>query len=406
MSNILNITIPDELKNAPKDIQEEYINWHKIGEELDNHPERYYEIPDKHGDSIKVDCKGVWAMNVKRIKKLGVYTKDYEKEIKRRSKILAEIKLRKGHCAARYNGYLNTNKIGKNVLDFRKGDILEAFGEYKSITQTLKLIKEWGFNIDKQKLTDFYYANLDEIQDRRVRFQSKENDYYLATATGRIEGLTHLYNKLLELFENTNNVRYASEIRSIIEQVRKEVKGDEIRFTADLKIDITATVQANKTVQELNQRIPINMFIISLVASKKGIEPSSIMSQLGNSFYADYNGFNPIQEEEQMKLPSHLINSYDWNEIEKMHREKEERATNKVFDNEMDKLFKKHNIVYRGNPNNSLQELKAKLSGETTTEIVDVEVLETEVIEEKKEVVEDKRQKLKELLKNKKEKLK
>ena len=167
-------------------------------------------------------------MNVKRIKRLGVWSKEVEQEIKKRTETIFAIKVQKGKYAKRWNSYI-TGTPNKNVLTFRKADILELFGQYKSIDQVYETIKnDWTFSIKRDKLTDFYYENLQDIQERRVRFQSQEKDFYLSTGTGRIESLSYLFTEMMKLFDQTKQIKYSTEIRGIIEQVRKEVKGDEI----------------------------------------------------------------------------------------------------------------------------------------------------------------------------------
>lgn len=406
MSDTRNIQLPEEFKNAPENIKQEYINWYLYGEQLDTHELRFYSVLDKHGEEILIDCKGIANSNIKKVKRLGGYSKKVEEEIRRRSVILHKLKNLRGACALRYNFWLNGSvRKNQNILEIKKEDVLEQFGNYKSIEQVLNIVKEWGYTSSKNNLTEFYYNHLDEIQDRRMRFQAREKDYYLSTGTGRIESLSYLFTELMKLFEDSKNVKYSAELRAIIEQVRKEVKGDEIRLTVDGKIDITATVQANRTIQELNRKMPINMFIISLVAAKKGINPMNIMAQLGNSFYSNYNGFNPIVEEDEMKLPSHFINSYDWREIEQIHKDKEDRATSKLLDIKLSKFFKDNEIKYDGNALESIRQLEARLRGEVVPEIVDVEAIEITVDKETTEKVKTKRDLLKEILEQKKKKL-
>lgn len=378
------VEIPEELKRAGKDVKEAFVQKMKISEQLDNHPLRYYDVPDKNGETVKVDCLGIWKNNIKKIERLGAYSIPAEKEIRKRSEVLKDLKRKKAECTFKINAYLNRHVKGKSVLDFRKDEILEAFGEYKSIDQIHDLIREWGFSIVKNKITEFYYANIDEIQDRRLRFQAREKDFYLSTTTGRVESLSFMFQKLMKLFDEKPHVtKYASEIRAIIAEIRKEIKGDEIRLTVDGKIDLTATMQANLTIQELNQKLPINLFIVGLVAAKKGIDPKSIMAQLGNSFYANYNGFSEIKDDEQIRLPSHFIKSYNWGEIEALHAEKQEKATKKLYNQRLSKFFADNGVKYEGNVQSSLQQLQRVLSGEAVPDIIDIEPLETSVKEEK-----------------------
>ena len=393
------IILLEELRNAPEEIQQAYTQWVIADREMEYHEERYLVVADKGGDPLQIDCKGIWTNNVKKLKRYGVYTKELEKEIKRRSDIIFDLKQKKSKYARQWNTWLSGGKR-KNVLDFKKADILELFGQYKSIEQVLEIIKtDWAFSINRASLTDFYYENLQDIQERRVRFQAQEKDFYLSTGTGRIESLSYLFTEMMKLFDQTKQIKYSTEIRGIIEQVRKEVKGDEIRLTVDGKIDITASIQANRTIQDFNQKLPINMFIISLVAAKKGINPMNLMAQLGNSFYSNYNGFNKLAgEDEEMKLPSHFINSYDWNEIENIHREKENKATATILDQKLKKFFKENDVKYEGNVLEAIRQLEGKLRGEAIPEIVDIEPIEIEVVEQRQSEVSDKRRLLKELL--------
>ena len=401
------IILPEELRNAPEDIQQAYFNWVKLGEEVENHVDRFLVLSDKHGDAVQIDCSGVLPMNIRKTKRLGVWTKEVEQEIKKRTDAIFLVKVKKGTYARQWNRYI-TGTPNKNVLSFRKADILELFGQYKSIDQVYEIIKkDWAFNLAKEKLNDFYYENLQDIQERRVRFQAQEKDFYLSTGTGRIESLSYLFTEIMKMFDETKQLKYSSEIIKIIEQVRKEVKGDEIRLTVDGKIDITASIQANRTIQDFNQKLPINMFIISLVAAKKGINPMNLMAQLGNSFYSNYNGFNKLAgEDEEMKLPSHFINSYDWNEIENIHKEKENKATVKLLDQKLGKFFKENDVKYEGNVLEAIRQLEGKLRGEAVPEIVDIEPIEVEVVEQKQPEVSAKRKLLQELLDKKRKNIK
>lgn len=397
------VVIPDELKDASNQAKKYYLKWLEKSKEIENHKLRFYTAVDKHGDPHTVDCLGVWRQLFLKFDKLkGIPESDYD-EVQRRCLILHKLKTEKGQLNRKWSREINKNHQKRGgVLEFRKGDILESFGRYMNVDQVGALIKEWGLSVSRSKLQEFYYANKEEIDERRARFAATEKDFYLATGAGRIESLSYLFTKIMELFESTDNVRYAAEVRAIIEQVRKEVKGDEIRLTVDGKIDVTATIQANRTVHEMNQKIPINLFIVALVSAKKGIDPVNMMTQLGNSFYSRYNGFQQLEDADKIKLPSHLIASYDWNAIEGMHKEKEELAKKKLYNAKLTKFFADNGVNYDGNVQDSLRKMEDVLSGEVVPEIMDVKPLETTVPEEKKEKVLSKRELLKKILEEKK----
>lgn len=398
---------PKEVANASNQIKHDYKEWRMAAERLENHPLRYVNVVNGYGDIDIIDCTGIWKMNFLKMDKLRVADKASYDLVKKNSDIIQPFKYAKGILNRKWNQALTGKSGNKNVLDFRKGDILEAFGKYKNVREVHQLIKDWGFNISFPNLETFYYSNLTEIKDRKMRFAASSGDFYLATEAGRIEVLSSLFIRLREMFNDTDQVRYASEIRAIIEQIRKEVKGDEVRLTVDGKIDITATLQANRTLLELNQKLSVNAMIIGLVAAKKGVNPMDIQSQLANSFYNEYNGFNGIMdnEDDEIKLPSHLIAQYDWKEIDNIHNIKQVKNSKLMLEKELASVWKRNNIQYKGNIQESLKELEQQLNGTAIGEIVDVKPIEVEVLPEKKKEIQSKRDLLKQILADKRQNL-
>ena len=357
-------------------------------------------LADRHGEPLYINCNAVYVQNEKKMRKAGVTDPaDYEL-IKKRSKELKEIQISKGGNTRIVNGYI-TGRRYSNVTDWKKGEILEQFGEYKGIDQVFDWLKEQGLAVQRGKLVELYQNNLDEIKDRRLRYISRSRDTVLATETGRIEALSYLYSEALKQWEQTHNRGYMSEARGVIEQLRREVKGDEIKLTVNGQIDFTATIQANRSLSDFMSKIPVNMLVVSLVAGKRGINPADVMAQLTNSFYNRWNGFGTEQasEKEEIKLPSHYIKNYDWATIESKHRDKEEQATNMLYHKKLKDFFRREGIQYENNLQDAIQQLKIACSEEITSEIIDVRPIEVEVVEpEKKEEVMDAKQRLKEIL--------
>lgn len=398
------VVMPEEVKNASQFVQNEYIKWKLKEAEIENHPLKYYTIPTKDGDPFVINCGGVYPMLKKQMERNTVATKEDYIEVRRRWELLTKLKMEKGAYARKWNGVL----FKGDILTGRKGQLIEEFGKYKSIEQVNNIIKqEWGFQVSLPKLREFFEANLAEIKDRRARFVAESKDFYLTTETGRVESLSYLFDEIMKLFKETKNIKYSAEVRAIIEQVRKEIKGEEIRLTVDGKIDLTASIQANRTIQELNRIIPINLFVASLVAAKKGIEPTSIMAQLGNSFYNKWNGYNrPAEENEKVVLPSEFVQGYDWAEIEKKNNEKELTAGKTLFDNTLRTFLKKHGVSYEGDINKSMNRLREVLNSEVVQEIIDITPIQTEVKEEEKEKVMSNRDLLRKILKENQDKVK
>ena len=120
---------------------------------------------------------------------------------------------------------------------------------------------------------------------------------------------------------------YSQEVRAILEQARKEVKGNELKLTVDGKIDITATLHGVENTDRIMRCVPINSIVIGLVAAKVGLNPTVIISQLATSYYKDFNGFNQmILGKDNIQLPGDYIRTYDWDDL---------REKNKKFLGEM-----------------------------------------------------------------------
>ena len=86
-------------------------------------------------------------------------------------------------------------------------------------------------------------------------------------------------------------------------------------MTIDGRIDVNATIQANQTINEALQQLPINVIIIGLTAARQRINPASLMGLLANSYYSRFNGFNKLNDLSQVELPGKYIKQYNWEEI-------------------------------------------------------------------------------------------
>lgn len=396
--------MPEEVKAASQFVQNEYVKWRQFGLEIEKHELRFYTVATKDGDPFVIDCTGVIPMLWKQMKKYTAADEADYKEVKRRWQLINALKLEKGKCAKKWNGVL----FKGDIIQGRKGQLIEEFGRYRTIDQVYNMVTvDWGLKISLPKLREFFEQNLADIRDRRARFVTESKEFYLTTETGRVESLSYLFDEIMKLFKETKQIKYSAEVRAIVEQVRKEIKGEEIRLTVDGKIDITASIQANRTIQELNRIIPINLFVVSLIAAKKGIEPTSIMAQLSHSFYSKWNGFAQSAEEgEKIVLPSEYVQGYDWAEIERKNMDKELVAGKTLFDKEMRNFLKKHGVHYEGDINKSMNQLREALNNEVVQEIIDITPIQTEVKQEEKEQVMSNRELLKKILKESQNKIK
>lgn len=318
---------PDYILDATDEIKDLWVASEWAKEDRDLTPKRYYEVVLFEGEEkekrIEIDFQQtvnpgtvvkaagggiteVRSVNAKRLQYLR-----YEREYQR---LLRELNKAIGKKANR----------PRNIVDYT-GTILELFGKFYTITDVAKIMaKEYRIKVPEDELKKFYVEHRDLVTRRRAEYVLQNKDFRVATETGRLEVL----NQMLVEVEIKNraaggsNVDYCNLILRIIEQARKEVKGNELKMTIDGKIDINATVHAETNVMSVMKRMSINALVVGLTAAKAGLNPAVLIAQLANSWYAQFNGFiSNVMDGVQVQLPSALIKQYDWDQMEKQSKQ-------------------------------------------------------------------------------------
>jgi len=324
------IKLPLELRDAPEDIKKYYTQWIEIDTVIESNPRRYFNfINEKTGDAEQIDAAGLNTRVQKIAKKRGISDVDL-KRLDDACREMAELKHQKTRIKFKWLKYVRA-RYGKGVFDWRKADILEWYSHYDTHEEVKKKLEEAGYSVETTQLMNFFLNNKDVIDKKRVDFVRSSHDHYLATDAGRMETLALLHAKFMKLFNESygkiepNKLELkalSQEIRAIVEQARKEIKGEEVRLTVDGKIDINASLQAAATIQDISRKLPINIIPIYLVAAKQGINPNNILSSLIGSFYKDFNGFNRLKTKGEVPTTMDIIRNYDWNEIAQFHENK------------------------------------------------------------------------------------
>jgi hypothetical protein len=324
---------PLHIKNSSNpDVQNLWAEFKKIDEALETHPLRYYSFITKKGDTDHIDC--TWP-NFKNIitKKGGLETDIFEAQ--KRFKLLGELVRKKSTKKRQLDKA--TGQIARRVgiLDIEESRLLEWFGKFYSVKEVQeKLKKELYYSPSLPQIEKWYKEHETEIDRLRTSYTLKNKEFRIATDSGRLETLNELLNHFDEKFKKDGKIEYSKEIRAILEQARKEVKGNELHLTVDGKIDINASIQANINITQTMQRIPVNALVIGLTAAKQGLNPERIMSQLASSYYKNLTGFNgEITGNEEVYLPSKLIKQYDWGELTRINKNrKESNQTSSIKD--------------------------------------------------------------------------
>lgn len=200
--------------------------------------------------------------------------------------------------------------------------VIDMAGRFFSAEEIAKTLRaETELNVPTIDVKRLISKNASLIKRKQDEYLASGRNLRVATEAGRLEIINNLISAWEEKREDNNgkiNKEISSEITKLLEQARKEVKGNEMTLTVDGKIDINVSLNANSNIWKLAPQIGISNLIIGLTASKQGINPAVLMGQLTSSWYKDYNSFGKnIIDSDEVKLPSALINSYDWDALEK-----------------------------------------------------------------------------------------
>lgn len=313
---------PDYILDASDEIKDLWVASEWAKELRDLAPERFYEVTLNEGAErerfVQIDFQQVVNPGTV-IKTYGGSPTDVRTV---NAKRLHYLKLDRAYQRT----VLELNKaLGirshkpRNIVDYT-GTILELLGKFYTIQDTAKVMaKEYRIKVPEEELKKFYVENRDIITRRRAEYVLQNKDFRIATETGRLEVLN---NMLVEVeLKNKqaggSNVDYCNLIIKILEQARKEIKGNELKMTVDGKIDINASLHASDNVMSIMKTLSVNSIVIGLTAAKAGLNPAVLIGQLANSWYGKFNGFNGnIMDGEAVQLPSALIKQYDWSQLE------------------------------------------------------------------------------------------
>ena len=316
-------TAPDWILDAADEIHDLYVAAEWAKEERDLSPKRYFDITLNAGTAKEKELHIDFQQTVNPssvIKSSGGTLEDMQKANGARLGYLALDRAYNNAVLALNTALGIRSRKPRNIVDYT-GTIMELFGKFYTVADVHNVLsKEYRIKVPEDELRKFYVEHRDLITKRRAEYVLNSKEFRIATETGRLEVL----NKLLVEFEVKNkaaggsNLEISSMILRIIEQARKEVKGNELKMTVDGRIDVSATVHAESNVMDVMKHLSINALVIGLTAAKAGLNPAVLIGQLANSWYSQFNGFNGnIMEGKEVRLPSALIRSYDWDVIAK-----------------------------------------------------------------------------------------
>lgn len=317
---------PEVIQIASSELKNAFVALEMAERALSESPYRFFAFEGKDGEEITADLKSYSAKGF--ILRHGGKESDVKKAQRHKEMyvipLIEEIK----RCKEVFNDIYRKEMLS-SVTPEVMSYIVKLFGEMNGVDDVQKILKEEKkIKLTQKELQAIFAKKKAEIESKRAVFLASSNQYKVATEAGRLQiintiiiDLQHRYQKYLAEEKEEKALIFEREIRNMLEQARKEVKGNELKLTVDGKIDIVATLHGQENVSRVFRTLPINSIIIGLVAAKSGLDPTVLVHQLATSYYKDFNGFNKtILGREKIMLPGDLIRAANWEELEKQNQ--------------------------------------------------------------------------------------
>lgn len=317
---------PEVIQTASSELKNAFVALETAERALSESSYRFFVFEGKDGEEITADLKSYSAKGF--ILRHGGKESDVKKAQRHKEMyvmpLIEEIK----RCKEVFNDIYRKEMLS-SVTPEIMSYIVKLFGEMNGVDDVQKILKEEKkIKLTQKELQAIFAKKKAEIESKRAVFLASSNQYKVATEAGRLQiintiiiDLQHRYQKYLAEEKEEKALIFEREIRNMLEQARKEVKGNELKLTVDGKIDIVATLHGQENVSRVFRTLPINSIIIGLVAAKSGLDPTVLVHQLVTSYYKDFNGFNKtILGREKIMLPGDLIRAANWEELEKQNQ--------------------------------------------------------------------------------------
>lgn len=317
---------PEVIQTASSELKNAFVALETAERALSESSYRFFVFEGKDGEEITADLKSYSAKGF--ILRHGGKESDVKKAQRHKEMyvmpLIEEIKRRKEAFNDIYRKEM-LSSVTPEIMTY----IVKLFGEMNGVDDVQKILKEEKkIKLTQKELQAIFAKKKAEIESKRAVFLASSNQYKVATEAGRLQiintiiiDLQHRYQKYLSEEKEEKALIFEREIRNMLEQARKEVKGNELKLTVDGKIDIVATLHGQENVSRVFRTLPINSIIIGLVAAKSGLDPTVLVHQLATSYYKDFNGFNKtILGREKIMLPGDLIRAANWEELEKQNQ--------------------------------------------------------------------------------------
>lgn len=314
---------PEEVQTASDALKDAWVLYNIADKNLKTNPNRFFAFRGKEDEDEILDLLHANYKGMIRLRGGSMQDVADAEEIK--NKIIVPL-MRKMQTAKRfYDCKYKAEGISEFPAEIRK-ELIELYATMNTHSSVIKILKEKGIKASTKELMLFLSRNKAEIDAKKAVFLATSKEYKVATEAGRLSILNDILTDLqlkYERYREENEKKalvFLKEIRNVLEQARKEVKGNDIKLTVDGKIDINATLHGMDNVDRTMRSLPINALVIGIVAAKSNLDPTILIHQLATSYYKDLNGFNKnILGREAIMLPGDLIRGMDWKETQEQN---------------------------------------------------------------------------------------
>ncbi len=264
------------------------------------------------------------GMPIHRLKKfLPDLPEAEQKDILAQHAAVKSLTARLGILKQKSYGLIRGNFIEDNgYLDPRKTELFELFGRFYTTEEVHRVINEqWGLEVSKNTVAAFKTKYLDKITELQEKYKRDYSHVRLGYKRARLDELTYIYQKRKDIYETNPSVENHRLLLQTLEQVRKEVDGDELKVTFEGKLDINATINVHIQ-NDLLQKISIKDIVIGNLCAKYNVDPKILLHRLHKSFYAKFVGTVKPEDdllEAEMIYPSQAI--YDFDKIVRLNKQ-------------------------------------------------------------------------------------
>lgn len=283
------------------------------------------------GDGKRVNLLGI---KDKVLKQINHVEDDRKKEIMEQFDRITKMKLQLGVLKRRAFGMAGEKRQGvTSLMEVHKSKVFEWFGMLYSEEDIQKKLSEIGLSVHISLIQRFRQQNKMEIEKLQHEYEMDWRSVSISRKRSRLDQLSYIYNKTKQEFDSasgTKQLPFSKEMREVLKQVRQEIEGDTLKLDVNGNININASLEVNKSTEELYSSINFLSLLIGRVSARFGINPTVLHYQLTNAWYAEFTGFKRSTNQTlKPNYPSGIV--YNWDEIE----EKYEKQNNKY--NELDK---------------------------------------------------------------------